>query len=79
MCAFHILSSSRKSHKLRLLPRGQRACRKGYWRSKMMQHNMGLCCMNGDRGGGRVGYFFFWAGAQGKRLGKSEQLYRKGS
>jgi len=43
-----------------------------------MQHNMGLCCMNGHRGGeGSVTSFLFGA-CPGKRLENSEKLRRKG-
>ena len=55
----YFVCSSRENRYVRLLGRGQAMCRKGLWRSKKMQHNMGLCCMNGQGGGGGVGHFFF--------------------
>lgn len=43
------------------LRRAGAACvENGSRRSENVQHNMGLCCMNGQGEGRWVGYFFFW-------------------
>ena len=68
------LGSSRKNRELRILAHGGAVCRKGLWRSKKMQHNMGLCCMDGQGEGVGSITFFILPGRLGRRLEKSERV-----
>lgn len=53
MRAFSFLGSSRKSRELPNRGGVGQCVENGSWRSKRMQHNMGLCCMGlWDRGRG---------------------------
>ena len=49
--------SSRMNRFLRFWGVGAGCTEKGFDTAKKVQHNMGLCCTNGQREGGRVGHF----------------------
>ena len=73
-----LICSSREKRFLRLLRHGRATCTKRFVTVKKMQHNMGLCCTDGQGGGGGSFTSFFYRGRLGKWLGKSEDMYRKG-
>ncbi len=67
MPAFVFYCSSRKNRELPFSGAfgvtGAGCTEKGLGCLIFMQHNMGLCCMNGLGGGGRVAYpIYFWGG-----------------
>jgi hypothetical protein len=81
MCVLFFECSSRENRKLPVLAawRGAGLARveNGSRRSKRMQHNMGLCCMN-DRGIGAGVEFSKGYGAVAGRAWHAEQSYKNG-
>jgi hypothetical protein len=81
MALFSFLGSSRESRKVPVLGALWRAgvgcVENGLWPPKYMSHNMGLCDMYGQGGGGGAAFTSgFGQGRWGKRLRKLQVLWR---